>query len=320
MELNTIYTGDAIEVLSRLPDKSVNCCVTSPPYYKLRDYGTQGQIGHEATPEAYVARLVSVFHEFRRVLKDDGVLWVNLGDCYAGSGHGGGTAERKGLNPHCPLGTQMKSYTSDAVKAKDLIGIPWLFAFAMRDSGWYLRQEIIWNKPNPTPENVRDRCSKNHESIFLFAKKPRYYFDHEALLEPAKYDGRKDLTLKGCPKYQGDNTGTPKQGFVTGMRSRWQIRDGQFVRNKRTVWTVPTKPLREAHFASYPPDLIKPCILAGTPPDGVVLDMFMGSGTTAIVARHLGRNYIGIELNPAYVTLARARIARETASLPLSFC
>jgi DNA modification methylase len=301
MELNSIYTGDALDVLRTLPDKSVHCGITSPPYYKLRDYGVAGQIGLENTPEAYIARLASVFREFRRVLRDDGALWVNISDGYAGGGHGSKKGNPK--TPHCPPGTDVKTYTSATVKAKDLLGIPWMLAFSMRNEGWYVRQEIIWHKPNAVPESVKDRCAKSHESLFMFTKCARYYFNHDAILEPAKQDGRKDTRMKGSPKYS------------QASHERWQMHNGQRMRNKRSVWTVPTKPLHEAHFAPYPPDLITPCIQASCPPDGIVLDMFFGSGTTGIVARRLNRNFVGIELNADYIRLAQQRLSRETATL-----
>jgi DNA modification methylase len=283
LNLDYIYTGDALDVLRTLPSKSINCGITSPPYYQLRDYGVEKQLGLEVCPDDYVRRLVDVFMEFHRVLQDDGTLWVVIGDSYNNK--------------------------------KNLIGAPWRLAFAMRDAGWYLRQEVIWAKPNPMPESVTDRCTKSHESVFLFSKKEKYYFDHLAIQEQAAYDGRKDTRMKGSHKYSQGVTGLYPQTFAARGHERWNMRDGVYLRNKRDVWTVPTKPLRENHFAPFPANLIAPCVLSGTQEGGVVMDMFIGSGTTAIVAKKLGRRYVGIELNPDYVLLANRRIERETRSL-----
>jgi DNA modification methylase len=310
MDTNRIFIGDAAEVLANLPDNSIDCCVTSPPYFGLRDYGVNGQIGLENTPAMYVAKLVRVFDEVRRVLKPEGTLWLNIGDSYAGSGRGKGDINRKGLQQKVSfVGDKFdKPYKMDGYKSKDLIGIPWMLAFALRSNGWYLRQEIIWHKPNPMPESVRDRCTKSHESIFLLTKQPRYYFNHEAMLEPAGYDGRKNLVKKASQKYLQTNTGAPVQTLAKGGGERWRVINGQFVRNKRDVWTVPTQGFKGAHFATFPPDLIKPCVLAGCPPGGIVLDPFFGAGTTGVVAKQLDRYYIGIELNPDYVIIAEERL------------
>jgi DNA modification methylase len=319
MEKNKIYIGDAVKILSAFPSGSVDCCVTSPPYYGLRDYNASGQIGLEDTPAAYVARLIEVFDEVYRVLKPSGTFWLNIGDSYAGSGRGKGDINRKGL--HQPESSKFdKPYKLDGYKNKDLIGIPWMLAFALRDRGWYLRQEIIWHKPNPMPESVRDRCTKSHESLFLLTKQPKYYFSHKEMLEPAMYDGRKKLAKKPSRKYLQSNTGAPMQSLVKGGGERWRKIDGQFVRNKRDVWTIPTRPFKGAHFATFPPDLIKPCVLAGCPVDGVVLDPFFGAGTTGLVATELGRSYIGIDINIEYCKIAAERlneafpIERKTAS------
>jgi DNA modification methylase len=310
--LNKIHVGDALAVLATVPDNSIDCCITSPPYYGLRDYGVAGQIGLEETPEAFIERLVGVFREVRRVLRPDGTLWLNIGDSYAGSGHGyldkqkGKQATNKGTAFMCD---RPPSVVPVGMKAKDLIGIPWMLAFALRADGWYLRQEIIWHKPNPMPESVRDRCTKSHESLFLLAKSPRYYFDHKAIMEPAAYDGRKDKRMKGSHKYSQGVTGLNPQTFAARAHERWQTDDeGRYMRNKRNVWTVPPRPFKGAHFATFPPDLIKPCVLAGCPAGGTVLDPFFGSGTTGLVARQYNRNYIGIDLNPEYVKLAERRI------------
>lgn len=318
MEINKIYTGDALEILSRLPDHSVDCCVTSPPYYGLRDYGVAGQIGLENSPEMYVNSLVAVFGELWRVLKSEGTLWLNIADSYAGSGKG---AWKNKTNikqsyipdPDSPQMAMPKQW--DGIKTKDLIGIPWLVAFALRGKGWYLRQEIIWHKPNAMPESVKDRCTKAYESIFLLSKQHRYYFDHSAIMEEAKYDGRKDTVRKGSKKYSGTDGAYNPQTINTRPTERWTIKDGKYMRSKRNVWTVPTKPLKDAHFAPFPETLITDCIKAGCPENGIVVDPFMGSGTTGIAARKLNRNYIGIELNPVYVCLAENRIERETGGL-----
>jgi DNA modification methylase len=317
MEKNIIYLGDAQEGVKHLPDKSVDCVVTSPPYYGLRDYGMDAQIGLEESPSLYIGRLVSLFQEIRRVLKDDGTLWVNLGDSYAGSGKGfcaDGTHSEGGKqssNKGAVTGNLKKTEVKGC-KSKDLIGIPWRFAFAMQEDGWYLRQDIIWHKPNPMPESVTDRCTKAHEYIFLFSKMERYYFDSQAIQEEAvtQVDPRigKRVDYDGMRKGQ---EGTGNRAFVSLKTSE----DGVVVRNKRDVWSVNLKPNKEAHFATYPEELIVPCILAGCPEGGVVLDPFMGSGTTGIVARKLNRNYVGCELNPTYKAMAERRINNEGENL-----
>ena len=332
-ELNKIVNGDCVEVLKLLPDGSVDCCVTSPPYYGLRDYGVAGQIGREDTPEVYVARLTAVFRELRRVLADDGTLWVNIGDSYwGGKGRGGeSTCEyqvaryKSGISftrPCSNTGARgvigPRQGRHELIKRKDLIGVPWMLAFALRADGWYLRQEIIWHKPNPMPESVRDRCTKSHECIFMLTKRESYYFDHKAIMEPAAYDGRQDTQAKTSPKYADGGTGIKVQTFAARAHERWPnvlpacggIADLP-ARNKRSVWTVATRPYVGAHFATFPEALIRDCIKAGCPPGGVVLDPFMGAGTTAVVARKLNRNFIGVELNPEYVNLAEKRLREE---------
>lgn len=322
--MNEILQGDCLEVLKGLPDGIVDCCVTSPPYYGLRDYGTgkwvggdpkcphrrlskrsdktktghkQGalegnvgdaiyksvcplcgavredkQIGLEETPEQFIQRLVDVFREVRRVLNDDGTLWVNIGDSYNSTATGSITSDKQKTN----VGSLANMHTKHVVegcKPKDLIGIPWMLAFALREDGWYLRQDIIWHKPNPMPESVKDRCTKSHEYIFLLSKSERYYFDSEAIQEIAK----------GIDS----DTGT---------------------RNKRDVWTVSVASYHEAHFATFPEELIEPCILAGSRPGGIVLDPFFGSGTTGAVSERNNRKYLGIELNPEYIKIAERRL------------
>jgi len=396
LENISLLTGNCLDVLKTIPDASVQCCVTSPPYYGLRDYGTakweggssecdhkgkpmathagfneryfgkpsivdkQGeclefykdvcgkcgakrvddQIGLEQTPDEYVAKLVQVFQEVKRVLKGDGTLWLNLGDSYAGSGKGDNPNGKQGTN----VGTRFDSPTSGFVpggcKVKDLIGIPWMVAFALRADGWYLRSDIIWAKPNPMPESVKDRPTKSHEYIFLLTKSKKYYYDYEAVLEPASgYDGRKDTKFKGSIKnYDGVMPGGKPQSFAQNGHERWQYKkletgrtgekhsgyfnpdgslrvqfvDGVPVRNKRDVWFVSTKPYREAHFATFPEDLITPCILAGANVDDTVLDPFNGAGTTGVVCAKNGRKYIGIDNNPVYIELSYKRIEKVT--------
>ena len=364
LELNKIYNMDCLKGLKQLPDNSINCCVTSPPYWGLRDYGLKplifsgdrecdhefpedqirklrtkpgenaqcgntlkevagrtinngafcikcgawrGQLGLEPTPEMYVEHIVQIFREVWRVLRDDGTLWLNLGDSYAGSGKGAWDNKevQKEIyvpdkdSPQCKL-----KKVPQGLKQKDLVGIPWMVAFALRADGWYLRQDIIWHKPNPMPESVTDRCTKAHEYIFLLTKRKKYFYDAEAIKEKQSgeiktrrfsSDGGSKARAMG-KHISGGNEGTGAKWTDTGSR------------NKRSVWTVATKPFKEAHFATFPPDLIKPCILAGCPKNGIVLDPFMGSGTTAVVALKHNRNYIGIELNPEYIKIAEKRI------------
>lgn len=302
-----VLVGDCIESMRAMPDQSVHCCVTSPPYFGLRDYGMDGQIGLEDTPAAFVARLVEVFREVRRVLRDDGTLWLNLGDSYAGGG---------GFSPESPSNQAGSKQTShkgsirgrigvpSGLKPKDLIGIPWRVAFALQEDGWYLRQEIIWHKPNPMPESVRDRCTKAHEQIFLLSKSPRYYFDADAIKEPLAESTKRNLgpVVRGkSPSSKASVSGPQKIGG-------YSVTNGE-TRNRRSVWTVSTKPYAGAHFATFPPDLIEPCIIAGCPVGGTVLDPFGGSGTTAGVAIKHGRNAILCELNPEYAALIPARVA-----------
>jgi DNA modification methylase len=310
---NVIIQGDCIEGMKQIESCSVNTCITSPPYFGLRDYNVDGQIGLEDTPDEYVKRLVEVFREVRRILRDDGTLWLNLGDSYAGNcsrtstGRAGMGAEREGIFTR----------GGDGLKPKDLIGIPWRVAFALQADGWYLRQDIIWHKPNPMPESVTDRCTKAHEYIFLLSKSQRYYYDYEAIKEKASYDGRKQTKLMlNESKFKEGSTGLTKQDFQRegNPHERWIFKDGEAVRNKRSVWTVPIKPFFGAHFATFPEELISPCILAGCPENGIVFDPFMGSGTTALASKNLNRKYLGTELNPEYVDIANKRLS----SIPFS--
>jgi DNA modification methylase len=301
-----IKQGDSLEILKALPDCSVNTCVTSPPYYGLRDYGVEGQIGLEQTPDEYITKLVNVFREVRRVLRDDGTCWINIGDSYAGNGgvaqphrDSSGGIGKKGTRGHQDYhasggGFNRPSTVTGSVKQKDLIGIPWMLAFALRADGWYLRQEIIWAKSNPMPESVKDRCTKAHESLFLLSKSPKYYFDSEAMKEPAVGPAKK------CgPKNDASRNDSDRTGIVRG--------DG-VTRTRRSVWSIPTKPFKEAHFAVMPEALVEPCILAGCPEGGTVLDPFSGAATVGLAALKNSRNYTGIELNPEYIAISRKRL------------
>lgn len=311
-----IHVGDCLEVLKTLPEKSVQTCVTSPPYWGLRDYGVDGQLGLEKTPDEYVAKMVAVFREVRRVLKDDGTLWLNLGDSYAGNGAFSQSATDADIR-HATVGAlldkaQRRVGGVNGLKPKDLVGIPWRVAFALQADGWWLRQDIIWHKPNPMPESVTDRCTKAHEYIFLLSKAERYFYDADAVKEKAtqstieqcKYTRLTEKGMNGFAK--GYNT--PDPAHEESHRKR-QIEHGN--RNRRSVWTVSTRPFKEAHFATYPPQLIEPCILAGSKAGDTVLDPFNGAGTTGIVAYRHGREYIGIELNPEYAEIATRRIENE---------
>jgi len=313
----SLLLGNCLDVLATLPDESVQCCVTSPPYWGLRDYGIDGQLGLEETPDAYVAKMVAVFREVRRVLRDDGTLWLNLGDSYAGSGKGRNTDGTRtdfsglsGASGGCTEGTQPIYKDIPGLKSKDLVGIPWRVAFALQADGWWLRQDIIWHKPNPMPESVTDRCTKAHEYIFLLTKSARYYYDNEAVKEESVYpeDNRKSRVNENAKDFQRELGNRLEKGDKTYP-----------YRNRRSVWTVTTKPFKGAHFATFPPDLIEPCILAGSAADTLVLDPFSGAGTTGVVAVQHGRRYIGIELNPDYLEMSRKRIqlVRDSITLPM---
>lgn len=368
MELNTIIHGDAIEGLKTLPDNSVDCCITSPPYYGLRDYGVAEQMGLEETPDLFIAKMMEVFDQVHRVLKPTGTLWLNIGDSYAAAPKNRTAAMatekstlKGGKKTQAGIINQINKITGD-LKAKDLIGIPWMMAFALRSAGWYLRQDIIWHKPNPMPESTRDRCTKSHEYIFMLSKSAKYYYDAFAIRTPY---ADKTFTTFGIKKTDnGDGSGLIKSENIAasiktikpkvwkmldtwdtgsgshgafhkngrekgakadkqrghsrkhaGFNDRWdnmtteqQMSMGA---NKRSVWTIATQPFRDFHFATFPEDLIVPCIKAGCSEGGIVLDPFMGAGTTALVARKLNRNFIGIELNPEYIKIAEARLKRE---------
>jgi len=353
----TILNGHCLEVLKTLESESVNCCVTSPPYWGLRDYGVPGQIGLEPTIAEYLDIIGEVFQEVWRVLKKDGTLWLNLGDAYATGGY---QPHNKGAigNKKCPSGWTAKARGQGAmktiggtIKPKDLLGIPWRVAFTLQENGWYLRSDIVWSKPNPMPESVRDRPTKAHEYIFLLTKSPVYYYDNQAIREPLRdssvarvmqdienqegsdranggqktngkmkavifggnksegYGGRRYSGKEWNPKMAGGGSG------ISGHKGYFK-EDGTPVcgsmANKKTVWNIPTVGLKEAHFATFPPKLIEPCILAGAPEGGTVLDPFFGAGTTGLVADRLNRNCIGIELNPGYINIAEKRIKEDS--------
>lgn len=297
-----IIQGDCLAVLKTLPDQSVNCCVTSPPYWGLRDYGVAGQLGIEKTPQEYVEKMTAVFREVRRVLRGDGTLWLNLGDSYASGGNGGnpiydGSQPSGRFQGIRPGGEPRKGWKKppSGLKHKDLVGIPWRVAFALQADGWYLRQDIIWHKPNPMPESVTDRCTKAHEYVFLLSKSERYHYDADAVSEESVSDEQPRNRPNGMSVVMGKQQGAQPNCGVTQYR------------NRRSVWTVPTSSYPEAHFATFPPALIKPCILAGCPVGGTVLDPFGGSGTTGQVSLELARSAILIELNPEYIKLANRR-------------
>jgi len=374
---NNYLVGEAEAVLKKLPSGIYDTCVTSPPYWNLRDYGTATwvggsadcdhvkitseqikkqvatstigiyantghglntqykhacpkcgaaridfQLGLETTPELYVKRLVKILDQVYRVLKPEGTLWLNLGDTYASA------RSRFSMTPlaiqsdtenNGKFGEMLNGGKNDLknhpeLKDKDLIGIPWMVAFALRKRGWYLRQDIIWHKTNAMPESVKDRCSVAHEYLFLLSKSPKYYFDAEAITELAKgYDGRTDLLMKRSEKYGNNNTSVDGRGSkIKGGHIRWRFNEnGEPIRNKRSVWEVATKPYNDAHFATFPPELIAPCIKAGSPKDGIVLDIFGGSGTTAEVSRKLERNFTLIDLNPVNKSLFEKRLYKE---------
>ena len=332
--VNKIEFGDCRETMRRWKEQGVKAqtCVTSPPYYGLRDYGHSGQIGLEETPEEYIAAMVEVFRCVWDVLEDDGTLWLNIGDSYSGSGKGTAGNLGKTHNERHMEHTKTRGLVPQGCKPKDLIGIPWMMAFALRADGWYLRQDIIWHKPNPMPESVQDRCTKAHEYIFLMSKSQKYYYDSEAIAMPLaetsnarlaqpnlanqagsdRVPGKTNGNMKAVgPRFGGNKYGDDdREESRTKSGNEWTGDTGKA--NRRSVWTVATKPYSGAHFAVFPSDLIEPCILAGAPVGGIVLDPFMGSGTTAQVAQNLGRKYLGCELNPAYLNLQNIRTAQQS--------
>lgn len=318
-----LRVGDCRESLRQIEAGSVRCCVTSPPYWGLRDYGHEGQLGLERTPEEYVSRMVEVFREVRRVLTDDGTLWINLGDSYSGARSGGGppsaasTLKGKG---HHGGGPKIRAMTASrrrdddirchGLKPKDLVGIHWRVAFALQADGWYLRSEIIWHKPNPMPESVTDRPTKAHEQVFLLAKSRRYYYDAEAIAWPScdMLPGNKTESKGTREAINGDEKHRTKAGLFK-MQQKWRTEGPPPTVNARTVWTIATQPFAEAHFAVMPEALVEPCILAGSKPGDLVLDPFAGAGTVGVVALRHGRCFIGCELNQTYAAMARKRIA-----------
>lgn len=300
----TILEGDCRHVLKGLPDETVQTCVTSPPYFGLRDYGHGEQIGLEKTPDEFVKNIVEIMREVRRVLKKDGTLWLNLGDSYAFGGCGARNPDRwpkQSRNDH----HARHSKKVEGLKPKNLIGIPWRVAFALQADGWYLRQDIIWHKRNPMPESVKDRCTKAHEYIFLLSKSPEYYFNADAIKEPAQKWGERDRTNG---KYHKEGTGLHPHRGLKGNKKNENVEE---FRNKRDVWTTSTRAFKGAHFATFPPELIEPCILAGAPAGGVVLDPFFGAGTTGLVSVRHERQCIGVELNPEYIKLAEQRLGLD---------
>ena len=298
-------TGNCLDILPTLEANSIQCCVTSPPYWGLRDYGVEGQLGLEKTPEEYVAKMIAVFSEVKRVLRNDGTLWLNLGDSYYNYRTGCTSQTKQTLNGaegKVIEFTDKRGSKQEGLKEKDLCGIPWRVAFALQADGWYLRQDIIWHKPNPMPESVKDRCTKSHEYIFLLTKSARYFYDAEAVREQSKpwiadrKDGQSSARVATLP---GDKRETKVE-----YRKYAELKGA----NRRSVWTISTKPFKEAHFATFPPEIPEICIKAGSKPGDTILDPFSGAATTGLVAERLGREYIGIELNPDYVKMADKRV------------
>jgi DNA modification methylase len=333
--IGAVHFGDCRDTLRAMAAAGIQAqtCVTSPPYFGLRDYGHEGQLGLEETPEQYIANMVEVFRCVRDVLADDGTLWVNVGDSYCSTSSYNAPRTSDGEFGRVEGGRQPRAPIPNGCKPKDLIGIPWMLAFALRADGWYLRQDIIWHKPNPMPESVTDRCTKAHEYVFLLSKSARYFYDHEAVKEPAsEWSGRAatfdrsgnpvaDHVLPGQSAAQHRPRPSVKRGGFSGKteglaaEGRNAFRAVTPMRNRRSVWSIATKPYKGAHFAVFPPDLIEPCILAGSRRGDVVLDPFMGSGTTAAVAVSTGRQFIGCELNPSYKPLQDERVAGARAVL-----
>ncbi len=310
--MNIIEFGDCRDIMRRWANDGVKVqtCITSPPYFGLRDYGHEGQIGLEQTPEDYIKAMVEVFRCVRDVLADDGTLWLNIGDSYARQGGKHSDQPRnwdgRDKDPGAMHATRHVDNLGDQYKPKDLIGIPWMLAFALRADGWYLRQDIIWHKPNPMPESVQDRCTKAHEYVFLLSKSERYYFDSEAMKEPATNAGKRvAIGEKSFSKGQAKGAGIAASG--NGLADYYDVPED---RNRRSVWTVATKPYKGAHFATFPQELIEPMVLAGSRVGDIVLDPFMGSGTTAQVAHQLGRQYLGCELNQDYSELQDERLSQ----------
>jgi len=315
-----VITGDVRQRLLEVEPKSIRTCITSPPYFGLRDYGEANQIGLEATPDAYVAEMVSVFRLVRDTLTDDGTLWLNLGDSYNGSGGNHKPQHKNDAGFQGKIGADSYGGRGNKVsnlKPKDLMGIPWRVAFALQADGWYLRQDIIWAKPNPMPEPVKDRCVKSHEYVFLLSKSPRYYYDHEAVRERGVMVAGNSA---GSPQRDTRKThgiGGGNGGMIEAKKKLAQelAEKGYSTRNRRDVWTINTKPFKGAHFAVMPEALVEPCVLAGSAPGDLVLDPFAGSGTVGVVAKRHGREFLGVELNPEYAEMAKTRIDNEPTTL-----
>lgn len=300
---SSLVVSDAMNWLDGMPNNSAQCCVTSPPYYGLRDYGHAGQIGLEETPDAYVARLVCVFRGVRRVLRDDGTLWLNLGDTYNAHPNQRKVTDAAGAKQATSIGSiGATSRSVESLKPKDLLGIPWMVAFALRADGWWLRQDIIWHKPNPMPESVTDRCTKAHEYVFLLTKSARYFYDAAAISEAAT-----------CPEDAARRTDRGAAGTLhdAGMYSGRAGGRADGTRNARSVWTITPKPYRSAHFATMPPELARRCVLAGSSSGSLVIDPFAGAGTTLLVAQQEGREWAGCDINQEYVALAEQRLMKE---------
>jgi DNA modification methylase len=319
--MNIIEFGDCRETMRRWASEGIKAqtCVTSPPYFGLRDYGRDGQIGMEETPDEYIAQMVEVFRCVRDVLADDGTVWLNIGDSYCNSnGFARASPEyqREGRNNMPANDRKLDKLHATGLKTKDLIGIPWMLAFALRADGWYLRQDIIWSKPNPMPESVQDRCTKSHEYIFLLSKSQKYYFDGEGIQEQS-VGGSKGAaaSFKRTNSKRGIADVCPASPMPTHREDREDVFYDGPTRNRRSVWTIPVKPYGGAHFAVFPNELIEPCIMAGAPVGGIVLDPFMGSGTTAQVAQNLGRQYLGCELNEDYKPLQDERMAQQALAI-----
>lgn len=308
LETNVCLVGDALEQLATLPDECVQMCATSPPYWGQRDYNADGQIGLESTPDDYIANMVAVFREVRRVIREDGTLWLNLGDTYAtGAGrcaNAGGDSEQKGLKRGF---SQPNRMPIDGLKPKDLVGIPWRVALALQADGWWLRSDIIWAKPNPTPSSVVDRPTTAHEYVFLLSKSPRYYYDADAIAEPSTTAGQV-VPLGEKSMFKGQAKGSGRNPSGNAVADSWTVKA---TRNKRSVWTVATGRFSEAHFATMPLKLAKIMVLAGSKEGDVVLDPFMGSGTTAQAAQELGRRWLGVELNDDYIDMQKKRTAQQ---------
>lgn len=317
IKTNQIYQGDTLEILKTWPDEFVQCVVTSPPYWGLRDYGAEGQIGLESTPDEYVQKIVEVFRHVRRILLKDGTLWLNLGDSYSGSGKGRNSDGRHSQGTHWKQSTNHGSVTgiintmkkTHGINNKNLIGIPWHVALALQADGWYLRSDIIWAKPNCMPESVTDRPTKSHEYIFLLTKSPKYFYDSKAIMEPAHHDGCLQTKITG-----GQNSWDGHKGRIGN--ERWIKNENMdSVRNKRSVWSIPTASFDGDHFATFPEEIPMICLKAGSRPGDIIMDPFMGSGTVGMVAKRLKRQYLGIELNPKYIAMAEKRIGEEQDAL-----